>query len=189
MAKIYIIHDGVDLKNLEVTKSIMEYKALVVMGSDSDFPVMEKCLKTLKGFGIFYEVHACSAHRTPEKAANLSKDAVKNGFDIIIAAAGMAAHLPGVLAAFTPLPVIGIPIKSQTMDGLDSLLSIVQMPPGVPVATVAINGAVNAGVLAAQMIGLRSEEMQNRVIEYKANMEKQVEAKNVALNKKIKGMD
>jgi 5-(carboxyamino)imidazole ribonucleotide mutase len=167
----------------------MSNKVLIIMGSDSDFPVMEKCLKTLDGFGIEYEVHACSAHRTPEKAATLSRDAVKNGFELIIAAAGMAAHLPGVMAAFTPLPVIGVPIKSPVMDGLDSLFSIVQMPPGVPVATVAVNGSVNAAVLAAQIIGVKSEEMQKKVIEYKEDMEKKVEQKNIALNEKVKGMN
>ena len=119
-------------------------KVAVVMGSDSDFPVLKSCIKLLKEFGVEVEVMVCSAHRTPDKAAEFAKSAEDNGIGVIIAAAGKAAHLPGVLAAFTPLPVIGIPVKSSTMDGLDSLLSIVQMPSGIPVATVAIDGADNA---------------------------------------------
>lgn len=161
-------------------------KVLVVMGSDSDYPVVSDCLKVLKDFNISFEAIVCSAHRTPDLAAKLSKDAKENGVDVIIAAAGKAAHLPGVLAAFTTLPVIGLPIKSSTMDGLDSLLSIVQMPPGIPVATVAINGAVNAALLAIQIMSLAYPELGNKMAEYKVTMEQKVKAKNNSLQKLIK---
>lgn len=161
-------------------------KVLIVMGSDSDYPVVSECLKVLKDFNITFEAIVCSAHRTPDQAASLSKNAIENGVDVIIAAAGKAAHLPGVLAAFTTLPVIGLPIKSSTMDGLDSLLSIVQMPPGIPVATVAINGAVNAALLAVQIMSLAYPELAQKMAEYKVTMEKKVQAKNNSLQKLIK---
>jgi len=134
-------------------------KVAIVMGSDSDFPVLKTTIKTLKRFEVEVEVHVISAHRTPEKAKEFAQNADVNGIDVIIAAAGKAAHLPGVLAAFTTLPVIGLPIKSSTLDGLDSLLSIVQMPKGVPVATVAIDGADNAALLAIQMLSLAYEDL------------------------------
>lgn len=156
-------------------------KVLVVMGSDSDFPVVKDCLKVLKDFGVDFDAEVCSAHRTPERAAKLAGSAIDNGFEVIIAAAGKAAHLPGVLAAFTTLPVVGLPIKSSLQDGMDSLLSIVQMPPGVPVATVAVNGAVNAGLLAVQILALRYEELMVKLTEYKQTMKSKVEKKNANL--------
>lgn len=149
-------------------------KVAIVMGSQSDMPVVEKAIKTLKDFNVEVEAMVCSAHRTPERAAEFSRDARKNGVDVIIAAAGKAAHLPGVLAAFTTLPVIGLPIKSSFMDGLDSLLSIVQMPSGVPVATVAVNGAENAAILAIQMMSLKDEELANKLCDMKKSMEEKV---------------
>jgi 5-(carboxyamino)imidazole ribonucleotide mutase len=160
-------------------------KAAVVMGSDSDFHVVESCIKLLKEFGVEVDVKVCSAHRTPEKAAEYAKNAEKDGFDVIIAAAGKAAHLPGVLASFTPLPVIGIPIKSSTMDGLDSLLSMVQMPAGVPVATVAVNGSENAALLAVQIMALANGELREKMKAYKIKMAEDVERKNAELQKKL----
>ena len=161
-------------------------KVAVIMGSDSDYPVLETCIKTLKDFGIDVEVLVCSAHRTPEKAAEFAKTAEENGFGVIIAAAGKAAHLPGVIAGYTVLPVIGVPVKSSTMDGLDSLLSIVQMPSGIPVATVAIDGAKNAALLAVQILSLSSEELRARMKKYKEDLAKEVEEKNTALQKKLR---
>lgn len=160
-------------------------KVLVVMGSDSDFEIMKGCLKTLKRFGISYECIVCSAHRTPDAAAVHAKNASDNGFGVIIAAAGKAAHLPGVLAAYTTLPVIGVPIKSDSLDGLDALLSIVQMPSGIPVATVAINGAANAGILAAEILSVKFDNIKNELVKYKSEMREQVEIKNKALQEKI----
>lgn len=145
-------------------------KVAIVMGSDSDLPVVKKAIDVLKEFGVPFTVRVLSAHRTPEEAAQLSKDAAAQGFGVIIAAAGKAAHLGGVLAAHTILPVIGIPIKSSTMDGLDSLLSTVQMPKGIPVATVAIDGAENAALLAIQMLSLSDERLQAALKDYKAKM-------------------
>lgn len=145
-------------------------KVAVLMGSRSDLPVVEKTLGMLKKFGIGYEARVLSAHRTPDEALRLSKEAEQNGIDLIIAAAGKAAHLPGVLAAVTTLPVIGLPIKSSTLDGMDSLLSIVQMPTGIPVATVAINGAENAGILAAQILSLKYPVLKARLQDYKEEM-------------------
>ncbi|MCK5759006.1 MAG: 5-(carboxyamino)imidazole ribonucleotide mutase [Clostridiales bacterium] len=156
----------------------MVAKVLVVMGSDSDYPVVKDCLKVLKDFGVYFDAEVCSAHRTPERAAKLAGSAIENGYSVIIAAAGKAAHLPGVLAAFTTLPVIGLPIKSSLQDGMDSLLSIVQMPPGVPVATVAVNGAVNAGLLAVQMLALKYSELETKLSNYKQTMKSKVEKKN-----------
>ena len=128
-------------------------KVAVIMGSDSDLNTMMPCIEVFKKFDVECEVMVFSAHRTPDKVAEFAKNAENNGFDVIIAAAGKAAHLPGVIAAYTVLPVIGVPIKSSALDGLDALLSIVQMPAGVPVATVAIDGAENAGLLAVQILG------------------------------------
>ena len=158
-------------------------KAAVIMGSDSDFPVVKKCVAMLKKFGIEADVNVISAHRTPDAAADYAKNAEANGVDIIIAAAGKAAHLAGVLAAFTTLPVIGIPMKSSTMDGLDSLLSMVQMPKGIPVATVAIDGADNAGILAAQILALKYEEIKPLLSQFKQDMADEVEKKNQAIKK------
>ena len=128
-------------------------KVAIIMGSDSDFPVVSKAVSKLKEFGVEYEVHVMSAHRTPDAAIKFSAEAKKNGFGVIIAAAGMAAHLGGVIAAHTTVPVIGIPIKS-TLEGMDALLATVQMPPGIPVATVGIDNGTNAAILAAQMLAL-----------------------------------
>ena len=157
----------------------------VIMGSDSDFPVLKGCIKTLKDFGVSVEVMVCSAHRTPDRAAEFARSAEENGIDIIIAAAGKAAHLPGVLAAYTTLPVIGIPIKSSTMDGLDSLFSIVQMPAGIPVATVAIDGAENAALLAVQMLALANEGLRLKLKEHRKSLAAKVEAKNSELQKRL----
>ena len=135
----------------------------IVMGSDSDLPIAEKAIDTLKELGVPYEVHVYSAHRTPIQAADFSVNARKNGFGAIIAFAGKAAHLAGALAANTTLPVIGVPVKSSILDGLDALLSTVQMPSGIPVATVAIDGAQNAALLACQMLSIDDEEVANRL--------------------------
>lgn len=150
----------------------------IIMGSDSDFPIMEDAVNILKEFGISYEVKVLSAHRTPNQHAEYSKTAVDRGLKVIIAAAGGAAHLPGVTAAHTTLPVIGVPIKGKSLEGMDALLSIAQMPPGIPVATVAINGAKNAAILAVSIIALVNSDIQAKLIEYKKKMEKQSLAKN-----------
>ncbi len=152
-------------------------KVAIVMGSDSDLPVVEKAIKMLDKFNVEREVRVLSAHRTPHLALDYSAKAEENGFDVIIAAAGKAAHLPGVLAAVTILPVIGLPIKSSTMDGLDSLLSIVQMPSGIPVATVAINGAENAALLAVEMLALKYPELKQKLKDFRVEMRKKVEEK------------
>jgi len=156
-------------------------KVAIVMGSDSDFPVVEKAVNVLRKFGIELEVRVLSAHRTPHQALAFSENAEKNGFDVIIAAAGKSAHLPGVLAAVTILPVIGLPIKSSTLDGLDSLFSIVQMPTGIPVATVAINGAENAALLAVHIMALKYDVLKEKLKEYRKQMAAEVEAKDKAL--------
>lgn len=152
-------------------------KVLVVMGSDSDLKVMEKCVDRLRSFEIPAEVRIVSAHRTPAAAEQLAKNAAAEGFGVIIAAAGKAAHLGGVLAAYTTLPVIGVPMATSVMGGMDSLLSIVQMPKGIPVATVAIDGADNAAILAAQMIALSDEALAGRLAQFKAEMAAEVAAK------------
>jgi 5-(carboxyamino)imidazole ribonucleotide mutase len=146
----------------------------ILMGSSSDSEIMQGAVDVLAEFGIETEVHVISAHRTPEKAFEYAKGAAGKGLDVIIAGAGGAAHLPGVIAALTPLPVIGIPVKSAALNGLDSLLSIVQMPSGVPVATVGINGAKNAGILAAEIIGVRENEIRGKVQDYKKKLADQV---------------
>ena len=155
------------------------------MGSDSDLPVVEKCLNQLKKLDIPYEARIISAHRTPMLAHDFASSAKENGFGVIIAAAGKAAHLAGVLAAYTTLPVIGIPIKSSTLDGLDSLLSMVQMPSGIPVATVAIDGAQNAALLAAQMLALSDETLAGKLEAFKAEMEAGVIEKDRKLNESL----
>ena len=163
----------------------MSKKVAVIMGSDSDFPIVSPAIKRLKSFGIPVEVRVMSAHRTPDAAAEFSKNAKAEGFGVIIAAAGKAAHLGGVLAAHTTLPVIGIPVKSSTLDGLDALLSMVQMPSGVPVATVAIDGADNAAILAAQMLALSDDSIAAQLEQMKVDMEKGVAKKNEALQAKV----
>ncbi len=155
------------------------------MGSDSDFPVVAPAVKRLKSFGIPVEVRVMSAHRTPDLAAEFSKNAKAEGFGVIIAAAGKAAHLGGVLAAHTTLPVIGIPVKSSTLDGLDALLATVQMPSGIPVATVAIDGADNAAILACQMLALSDEMLAERLETMKKDMADGVVKKNAALQEKV----
>lgn len=157
----------------------------VVMGSDSDLPVIKKGLSVFDKFGVEYEVRVISAHRTPDAAAEFSKNAKDNGMGVIIAAAGKAAHLAGVLAAHTTLPVIGIPIKSSTMDGLDSLLSTVQMPKGVPVATVAIDGAENAALLAIQMLAISDKALSDKFTAYKEEIRKETEDKDLKLQKEL----
>ena len=157
-------------------------KVSIVMGSKSDLPVMQEASKILDYFGIENDVSIMSAHRTPKRAAEFSESAVDNGTKVIIAGAGGAAHLAGVMASLTTLPVIGVPIKSSnSIDGWDSLLSTVQMPSGIPVATVAINGAKNAGILAAQMIGISNQEISNAVKKFKTNLAQKVEKDNASL--------
>jgi 5-(carboxyamino)imidazole ribonucleotide mutase len=160
-------------------------KVLVVMGSDSDFPVMEKCFKMLAKFDVAYDANVASAHRTPERAAALAGEAEANGYDVIIAAAGLAAHLAGVLAAHTSLPVIGVPCKGGALNGVDALYATVQMPTGIPVATVAIDGAANAAILACQMIAIRDQDLRSKLNAYKEELKSSVDAKDAALKEKI----
>lgn len=160
-------------------------KVAVIMGSDSDFPTVSAAIKRLKALEIPVEVHVMSAHRTPHAAAEFAQNAVQNGFGVIIAAAGKAAHLGGVLAAHTTLPVIGIPIKSSTLDGLDALLATVQMPSGIPVATVAIDGADNAAILAAQMLALSDETLAAKLLKMKQQMADGVAKKDAAIQEKV----
>ena len=151
-------------------------KVGIVMGSKSDYPVVERAEKILADFGVEFVTRVISAHRTPKAAEQFAAGAEADGIEVIIAAAGKAAHLGGVLAAYTPLPVIGLPVKSSTLDGLDSLLSIVQMPKGVPVATVAIDGAENAGILAVQILSVKYPELRQAMKDYKAKMEADIMA-------------
>ena len=160
-------------------------KAAVIMGSDSDLPVVEKAIAKLAEFGVPCEVHVFSAHRTPAEAADFSKSARQNGFGVIIAAAGKAAHLAGALAANTTLPVIGIPIKSSTLDGLDALLSTVQMPSGIPVATVAIDGAENAALLAVEMLAIEDAALAQKLADSRKAAAEKVLAKNRAVEEKF----
>ena len=155
----------------------------ILMGSDSDLVVMNEAVKVLKEFQIFYEVLILSAHRVPEETAKFAKTAQKRGIKVIICGAGGAAHLAGVVAALFPLPVIGVPIKSSTLNGLDALFSIVQMPPGVPVATVGINSAKNAALLAVQILATGEKELQRKIEEYKNKLAKTVSEKNTKLQK------
>ncbi len=151
-------------------------KVAVIMGSKSDLPVMQDAVDILKSFNIDVAVDIVSAHRTPEKMYDFAKNAHKNGIQVIIAGAGGAAHLPGMVASLSPLPVIGVPVKSSnSIDGWDSVLSILQMPGGVPVATVALNGAKNAGILAAQIIGASDKAILNLILGYKENLKSKVE--------------
>lgn len=164
-------------------------KVAVVMGSESDFDVVKKTVEKLKDFGVESVVRVISAHRTPDEAHNFVLNVEKEGIEVIIAAAGKAAHLGGVLAAYTVIPVIGLPIKSSTMDGLDSLLSIVQMPAGIPVATVAINGAENAALLAVQMLALKDQGLKEKLIENKRAMAQAVMRSDERLRAKIEKGD
>ena len=163
-------------------------KVAVIMGSDSDLPVVKGAILTLKRLGIPVEAHVMSAHRTPEAAAAFSAGAREAGFGVIIAAAGKAAHLAGVLAAHTTLPVIGIPIKSSTLDGLDALLATVQMPKGIPVATVAIDGADNAALLAAQMLALSDASLANKLADMKETMKTEVQEKDQKLQMEVNAL-
>ena len=160
-------------------------KVGIIMGSDSDLPVVQKCLDQLDAFGLPYEAHVISAHRTPRQAEAFASNAKANGFGVIIAAAGKAAHLGGVIAAYTTLPVIGIPIKSSTLDGLDSLLSMVQMPGGIPVACVAVDGAQNAAILAAQMLALSDDALADKLEAFKEEMEAGVVKKDAKLQETL----
>ncbi len=159
----------------------MSKKVAILMGSDSDLPIVKGAIQTLKNFNIQVEVHVMSAHRTPKQACDFSSSARTNGFGVIICAAGKAAHLAGIIAAHTTLPVIGLPIKSSTLDGLDALLSTVQMPKGIPVATVAIDGADNAAILAAQILAVQDDQLSNQLEQMKQDMVEEVIAKDTQL--------
>ena len=159
-------------------------KVAVIMGSDSDLPVVEKAFGVFREYGVPFEVHVYSAHRTPEEAKSFSENAAKNGFGAIIAAAGKAAHLAGALAANTVLPVIGIPVKSSTLDGLDALLSTVQMPSGIPVATVAIDGAQNAALLAVEILAVSDEALREKLVSARKASKEKVLQKNAEIEAK-----
>jgi 5-(carboxyamino)imidazole ribonucleotide mutase len=161
----------------------MEPVVSIIMGSTSDLPVMEKAAEILNTFRIPFEINALSAHRTPEEVEKFSKGAASRGIKVIIAAAGMAAHLPGVIASMTSIPVIGVPVKAS-LEGLDSLLAIVQMPPGIPVATVGINAALNAGILAAQIVATGNEAVMKEIVKYKESLKKKI----VQANEELKGV-
>lgn len=161
----------------------MEPIVSIIMGSTSDLPIMEKAAEILNDFRIPFEMNALSAHRTPEEVEKFAKNAASRGIKVIIAAAGMAAHLPGVIAAMTPLPVIGVPIKTS-LEGLDSIFSILQMPPGIPVATVGINAAQNAGILAAQIIATGDDAIMKEVVKYKESLKKKI----VQANEELKNV-
>jgi 5-(carboxyamino)imidazole ribonucleotide mutase len=161
-------------------------KVGIIMGSNSDFPIMQQAIKILKSFDINVEVEIVSAHRTPEKLFNYAKNAHTKGISVIIAGAGGAAHLPGMVASMSPLPVIGVPIKSSnSIDGWDSVLSILQMPSGVPVATVALDGAKNAGILAAQIIGSANKNIQDKVLAFKESLKNKVIQANIDLKNSL----
>lgn len=165
----------------------MSKKVAVIMGSDSDLPVMQEAVDKLRFFGIPVEVRVISAHRTPRAAEEFASHAAENGFGVIIAGAGKAAHLGGVLAAYTTLPVIGVPIKTSMMGGLDSLLSMVQMPSGIPVATVGVNAGANAGILAAQLLAVGDEALTARLIAFKEEMAASVAAKDEKVRAQFQG--
>lgn len=164
----------------------LQKQVLVVMGSDSDWSIMRKALTTLDQFGVAYDVHVASAHRTTERALTLAKQAHQQGYDVIIAGAGAAAHLPGVLAAVTPLPVIGVPINATALQGVDALYAMVQMPSGIPVATVAIDGATNAALLAIQILGVKDNVLRQRLIEYKAQLAEGVAEKDQKIQEMVR---
>lgn len=160
-------------------------KAAILMGSKSDFPVVKPAVKVLKDFGAEVEVRVISAHRTPEEAHEFASKAKSNGVEVIICAAGKAAHLGGVIAAYTTLPVIGLPVRTDMMGGLDSLLSIVQMPSGIPVATVGVNGGENAGLLALQILGIKYPEIAEKLAAYKKSMQAKINADDAALQAEL----
>lgn len=163
-------------------------KVAIVMGSKSDFPVVKPAVAVLKKFGVETEVRVISAHRTPDEAHRFAKEAEKNGIEVIICAAGKAAHLGGVMAAYTVLPVIGLPVKTDMMGGLDSLLSIVQMPSGIPVATVGVNGGENAGLLALQILGVKYPQIAEQLKQFKKAMAEKIEADDAALQEELKAL-
>jgi phosphoribosylaminoimidazole carboxylase PurE protein len=164
----------------------MKPKVLIVMGSDSDLSVMEECAKALEKFGIPFDMTVASAHRTPERTLKLIKAAEQNGVDVVVAGAGMAAHLPGVIASHTIMPVIGVPLEASPLRGMDALLSMVQMPPGIPVATVALGkaGAKNAGILAAQILARKDARLAKKLLAHRKEMQKEVEEKAGRISKK-----
>lgn len=163
-------------------------KITILMGSKSDFDVVKPAVKVIKDFGLAVDVKVISAHRTPDEAHEFAKNAEKNGIEVIICAAGKAAHLGGVIAAYTTLPVIGLPVKTDMMGGLDSLLSIVQMPAGIPVATVGVNAGENAGLLALQILGLKYPAVAEKLKEYKINMREKINAADAQLQREISQM-
>ena len=163
----------------------MSKKVAVIMGSDSDWPTVKAACTELKKYGVEYEAHILSAHRTPEAAAEFARSARGNGFGVIICAAGMAAHLAGAMAANTTLPVIGIPLKGGAVDGMDALLATVQMPSGIPVATVALNGAKNAAVLAVEILALSDEELAEKLSQARKDMADTIEKKDAALQDEV----
>ncbi len=160
----------------------MDPKVSIIMGSTSDLPVMEKAAKVLNDFCIPFEINALSAHRTPTEVESFATNAQQRGIEVIIAGAGMAAHLPGVIAAMTPIPVIGVPINAS-LDGMDALLAIAQMPPGIPVAPTAINGAMNAGILAAQILAVGDSTLKAKIVDFKASLKKKIVDANQELAK------
>ena len=164
----------------------MKKSVALIMGSDSDLPIVKKAAKKLQEFAVPYEAHVFSAHRTPDEACSFARNAIQNGFGVIISFAGKAAHLGGVLAANTTLPVIGVPVKSSALDGLDALLATVQMPSGVPVATVAIDGAENAAILAVQILALSDNELAEKLLSNKASMKDSVLKKDNGIMEKLK---
>lgn len=162
-------------------------KVAIIMGSDSDWPVLKAAYDTFASLGIHCDAHVMSAHRTPDRVVQFASSARAEGYGVILAAAGMAAHLAGVVAAHTTLPVVGIPVRGKALDGLDALLSTVQMPPGVPVATVGIDAAQNAALLAAQILSLSDVELAQKLDQYKQDIARKVAAKDAALQKEIAG--
>jgi len=164
---------------IQFLKELIMDKAVVgiLMGSDSDLPIMKESAEMLAFFGISYEMTVISAHRTPERALEYASSAEERGLSVIIAGAGGAAHLPGLIASLTPIPVIGVPIMSKSLSGMDSLLSIVQMPKGIPVATVALDGAANAGILAAEILGAGDKKIRDRIRDYRDKLKKEVAEK------------
>lgn len=163
-------------------------KVAILMGSKSDLPVVKPAIQVLKSFGIEVQVHVISAHRTPDEAHEFAINAEKTGIEVVICAAGKAAHLGGVIAAYTTLPVIGLPVKTDMMGGLDSLLSIVQMPSGIPVATVGVNGGENAGLLAAQILGIRYPEISLKLKEFKKHMAEKINTDDRLLQEELKNL-
>lgn len=170
---------------IDDSRRITMKKVGIIMGSDSDLPVVEKAINTLEEYGVPFEVHVYSAHRTPEQSKEFAQNAILNGFGAIICAAGKAAHLAGAIAANTTLPVIGIPVKSSTLDGMDALLSTVQMPAGIPVATVAIDGAVNAALLSVQILAVSDAELAEKLAAARAKATEKVLAANAKIEEKF----